>query len=95
MRETGETINIFFAFHVSRQAGYRMCIHIGRVMELLFEFSQCDDDELREFCLQAFEAFVYHCPTDIRTHIPMVSQSVLIIRDGSSFLFRLCTVHRS
>lgn len=52
-----------------------MNVHIVRVMELLFEFSQCDDDELREFCLQAFEAFVYHCPTDIRAHIPMVCQS--------------------
>lgn len=56
----------------SRLAGYRLCNHINRVMVLLVDYSQCDDDELREFCLQACEAFVNRCPTAISEHIPTV-----------------------
>lgn len=58
----------------SRQAGYRLCSHINRVMALLVDYSQCDDDELREFCLQACEAFVYRCPSVIAEHVPSVCQ---------------------
>lgn len=58
---------------ICRQAGYRLCAHIDRVMVLLVEYSQCDDDELREFCLQACEAFVLRCPVAIGGHIPTVS----------------------
>lgn len=58
---------------LSRQAGHRLCNHIERAMLLLKQYSQRDDDELREFCLQACEAFVIRCPEAIRPHIPMVS----------------------
>lgn len=57
---------------ICRQAGYRLCNHIDRVMVLLVEYSRCDDDELREFCLQACEAFVYRCPEAIAEHIPTI-----------------------
>jgi len=56
----------------SRQAGHRLCNHIDRSMLLLSQYSQRDDDELREFCLQACEAFVMRCPDAINPHIPMV-----------------------
>lgn len=42
-------------------------------MLLVEEFSQCDDDELREFCNQACEAFVQRCPEAMTEHIPAVS----------------------
>lgn len=57
---------------ICRQSGYRLCAHIDRVMVLLVEYSQCDDDELREFCLQACEAFVLRCPTAIAAHVPTI-----------------------
>lgn len=57
---------------ICRQAGYRLCSHINRAMMLLMKYSRCDDDELREFCLQACEAFVLRCPTAIVPHISMV-----------------------
>lgn len=57
----------------SRQAGHRLCNHINRIMILLEEYSQCDDDELREFCIQACEAFVQKCPEAITEHIPLVN----------------------
>lgn len=56
---------------ICRQAGHRLC-HIDRVMQLLNEYSQRDDDELREFCLQACEAFVQRCPEAIKPHIPSI-----------------------
>lgn len=41
-------------------------------MPLIVQFSKEDDDELREYCLQAFEAFVYRCPKEITPYINKV-----------------------
>lgn len=47
-------------------------------MELLNHYSQRDDDELREFCLQACEAFVQKCPDKIATHINQIVTLCLV-----------------
>lgn len=62
---------------ICRHAGHRLCTHIERVMFLLKEYSQREDDELREFCLQACEAFVYRCPDVIVPHIPTITDLCL------------------
>ncbi|XP_063993301.1 cullin-associated NEDD8-dissociated protein 1 [Diachasmimorpha longicaudata] len=54
---------------ICRQAGHRFGEQIERVMPLIVQYSNEDDDELREYCLQAFEAFVYRCPKEITPHI--------------------------
>lgn len=41
-------------------------------MLLIEEFSRRDDDELREFCNQACEAFVQRCPEATTSHIPLI-----------------------
>lgn len=41
-------------------------------MVILKQYSQKDDDELRDNCLQACEAFVIRCPEAVRPHIPLV-----------------------
>lgn len=56
----------------SRQAGHRFGEQIERVMPLILQYSMDDDDELREYCLQAFESFVYRCPKEITPHINKV-----------------------
>lgn len=61
----------FFSFY-SRQAGHRLCNHINRIMVLIEEFSRRDDDELREFCNQACEAFVQRCSEATTSHIPLI-----------------------
>lgn len=61
---------------ICRQSGYRLCNHIDRAMAMMAEYSSQEDDELREYCLQACEAFVYRCPEAIAPHIPIVSQFV-------------------
>ncbi|KAL7044413.1 hypothetical protein ACKWTF_001908 [Chironomus riparius] len=63
--------NIQCLASICRQAGHRLC-HIDRVMQLLLNYSQRDDDELREFCLQASEAFVQRCPDTIKPHIQSI-----------------------
>lgn len=40
-----------------------------RVTPLIEQYSRNDDDELREYCLQAFEAFVQRCPKEMTPHI--------------------------
>jgi cullin-associated NEDD8-dissociated protein 1 len=62
---------------ICRQAGHRLCNHIDRIMNLLSVYSQRDDDELREFCLQACEAFVNRCPEAIVPHIPTIIELCL------------------
>ncbi|XP_076759288.1 cullin-associated and neddylation-dissociated 1 isoform X1 [Xylocopa sonorina] len=54
---------------ICRQAGHRFGEQIEKVMPLIVQYSKEDDDELREYCLQAFESFVYRCPKEITPHI--------------------------
>lgn len=55
---------------ICRQSGHRLSRHIDEIMALLNQYSSREDDELREFCLQACEAFIYRCPEAIAPHIP-------------------------
>lgn len=62
---------------ICRQAGHRFGEHIERVMPLIVQYSNEDDDELREYCLQAFESFVYRCPKEITPHINKIIEICL------------------
>lgn len=57
---------------VCRQSGHRFGEHIERFVPIILQYSYEDDDETREFCLQAFEAFVQRCPKEITPHIPAI-----------------------
>ncbi|GAB6018576.1 Cullin-associated NEDD8-dissociated protein 1 [Chamberlinius hualienensis] len=43
---------------ISRQAGHRFGDYLEKLMPLVMKYCRVDDDELREFCIQAFESFV-------------------------------------
>jgi cullin-associated NEDD8-dissociated protein 1 len=58
-----------FSCLYSRQAGHRFGENVERVVPSLIQFINVDDDELREFCLQAFEALVHKCPKEMANHI--------------------------
>lgn len=64
---------IFVVLLSSRTAGHRFGEHLERFIPLIQKYSTEEDDELREFCLQAFEAFVQRCPREITPYIPTVS----------------------
>jgi len=57
---------------VCRQAGHRFGEYVEKVMPLVEQYSKQEDDELREYCLQAFEAFVQRCPKEMTPHIPVI-----------------------
>lgn len=59
---------------VSRQAGHRIGEHLEKIMPLVVEYCKYDDDELREYCLQAFESFVRRCPKEISPHVNTIVQ---------------------
>lgn len=57
---------------ISRQAGHRIGEHLEKIIPLIVQYCNVDDDELREYCFQAFESFVRRCPKEIDPHIPNV-----------------------
>ncbi|XP_027759089.1 cullin-associated NEDD8-dissociated protein 1-like isoform X2 [Empidonax traillii] len=57
---------------ISRQAGHRIGEHLERIVPLIVQYCNVEDDELREYCFQAFESFVRRCPKEIDPHIPSV-----------------------
>lgn len=69
--------------YFSRQAGHRFGEQLWRVAPSVLEYSKDTDEELREHCLQALEAFVLKCPKEVQPHIPTVN------RHNWIFLFSL------
>ncbi|XP_049622215.1 cullin-associated NEDD8-dissociated protein 2 isoform X2 [Suncus etruscus] len=62
---------------VGRQAGHRLGAHLDRLVPLVLEFCHLDDDELRESCLQALEAFLKKCPKEMGPHVSSVTSLCL------------------
>ncbi|NXD75224.1 CAND1 protein, partial [Halcyon senegalensis] len=64
---------------ISRQAGHRIGEHLEKIIPLIVQYCNVEDDELREYCFQAFESFVRRifvccdrCPKEIDPHMPNV-----------------------
>jgi len=57
---------------ICRQAGHRFGDHVERVMPLVLNYARKDDDELKEHVLQACEAMVSKCGSEISGHIPTI-----------------------
>ena len=72
------SLNLLCLCLSSRQAGHRIGEHLERIVPLVVYFCKMDDDELREYCIQAFESFVRRCPKEITPHIGTVSIVVVI-----------------
>ena len=62
---------------VCRQAGHRFGPNVERVVPMVLQYAQVDDDELREHCLQACENMVYKCGKEITPHIPTITKLCL------------------
>lgn len=58
---------------VSRHAGLRMVPYLDKIVpHVVSAAGGDDDDELREGCIQAFEAFVVACPGEMSPYLPQV-----------------------
>lgn len=62
---------------ISRAAGHRIGEHLERIVPHVVRFCQIEDDELREYCIQAFESFVRRCPKESSPHIHTIIQICL------------------
>ncbi|KAL3163066.1 hypothetical protein ABBQ32_009489 [Trebouxia sp. C0010 RCD-2024] len=65
---------------VSRSIGYRFGKHLPATIPLVIKFSHDaveGDDELREHCLQALEAFVQHSPHEARPNVHHIFDTAL------------------
>ncbi|XP_077781116.1 cullin-associated NEDD8-dissociated protein 1-like [Podarcis muralis] len=58
---------------ISRQAGHRIGDYLEKMIPLIVQYCNVEDDELREYCFQAFESFVRRCPKEIAPHLPSVT----------------------
>lgn len=58
---------------IIRVAGHRSNeVQLNQVMPVIHTFCQINDDELREYCLQAFEAYVRRCPMIVSSSLPEI-----------------------
>ncbi|XP_022103590.1 cullin-associated NEDD8-dissociated protein 1-like [Acanthaster planci] len=63
---------------ISRHAGHRVGEHLEKIMPLVVKFCRVDDDdELREYCIQAFESFVRRCPKEVSQHVSTIIELCL------------------
>ncbi|XP_015747663.1 PREDICTED: cullin-associated NEDD8-dissociated protein 1-like, partial [Acropora digitifera] len=63
---------------ICRQAGHRVGEHLQRIMPMIVQYSKVEnDDELREYCIQAFESFVCRCPKEVTPYIPTITELCL------------------
>ncbi|XP_015254133.1 PREDICTED: cullin-associated NEDD8-dissociated protein 1-like [Cyprinodon variegatus] len=62
---------------VSRQGGHRVGEHLEKVIPMVVKFTSVEDDELREYCFQAFEAFIRRCPKEMSPHVAAVTKLCL------------------
>uniref|UniRef100_A0AAQ5YXA9 TATA-binding protein interacting (TIP20) domain-containing protein n=1 Tax=Amphiprion ocellaris TaxID=80972 RepID=A0AAQ5YXA9_AMPOC len=62
---------------VSRQGGHRVGEHLEKLIPMVVKFTGVEDDELREYCFQAFEAFIRRCPKEMSPHVATVTQLCL------------------
>mgnify|MGYP002803523298 FL=1 len=61
-----------------RQAGHRFGEHLERIIPLIVKYAKIDgDDELREYCIQAFESFVIRCPKEVTAHVSKITELCL------------------
>jgi cullin-associated NEDD8-dissociated protein 1 len=68
----GSVLSFALLLGDSRQTSHSVSGHIDRIVTLLVKFCSVDDDELREYSLQAFETLVRRCPQETLPHINTV-----------------------
>nr|XP_020443436.1 cullin-associated NEDD8-dissociated protein 1-like [Monopterus albus] len=62
---------------ISQQGGHRVGEHLEKLIPMVVKFTSVEDDELREYSFQAFEAFIRRCPKEMSPHVATVTQLCL------------------
>ena len=73
---------------ITRQSGPRLSSYLHEIVPVVMHYTRDDrEDELRESCLQAYEALVSRCYKEITPFIPKVGGYV-----GAALLFAVCAL---
>lgn len=62
---------------VSRLCGQRFGTHLQQIVPFIVELSAKNDDELKEYCIQVFDAFLRKAPKEITPFVPQISEICL------------------
>jgi len=58
---------------IARHAGHRFGNSLPKLVPIIVHFAtNIDDDELKEYCIQALEAFIRKCPKEVTPFVPQV-----------------------
>ncbi|XP_067930479.1 cullin-associated NEDD8-dissociated protein 1-like [Watersipora subatra] len=57
---------------ISREAGHRVGEYLQQLIPLIINFCNIDDDELREYSIEAFEYFILKCPKEITSYVSQI-----------------------
>ncbi|PPE02794.1 hypothetical protein GOBAR_DD00163 [Gossypium barbadense] len=82
--------NIQMIGALSRAVGYRFGPHLGDTVPVLINYCTTaseNDEELREYSLQALESFLLRCPRDISSYCDEILHLALEFFSSSSLLF--------
>ena len=53
--------------------------YLDQLVPLIMKFCNIDDDELREYSIQAFESFILKCPKEITAYVGQVCVLLLVL----------------
>ncbi|CAH1121972.1 unnamed protein product [Ceutorhynchus assimilis] len=59
---------------VCRQSGHKFGEYLDKFVPIVVQRCDVDDEELKEFCLQAFECYVHKCPKEITPNIGKITE---------------------
>lgn len=57
---------------VSRLCGQRFGLHLEKIMPIIVNLCERQDDELKEYCIQVFDAFLRKAPKEITPHVSVI-----------------------
>ncbi|TPX69285.1 hypothetical protein SpCBS45565_g02598 [Spizellomyces sp. 'palustris'] len=73
---------------LSRYSSHRLGQYLNDTLPLVLEYTEFNDDELRENCLHALDSFVLRCPTEMTPHIPtVIDVSLRYIKHDPNFQY--------
>jgi len=62
---------------ISRLCGQRFGAHLQEIVPFIVKLSANSDDELKEYCIQVFDAFLRKAPKEITPYVPQISEICL------------------
>uniref|UniRef100_A0A0N5AZJ8 TIP120 domain-containing protein n=1 Tax=Syphacia muris TaxID=451379 RepID=A0A0N5AZJ8_9BILA len=63
--------------YICKCTGNRFSPYLQQLVPVILRYTlECNDDELQESCIQAFDSFLYRCPKDMSVYVPKIVELV-------------------